>query len=318
MTNLSKTSNITTISKISNKPLFKKIYIEITNVCNLDCDFCPKTKRKPEFMQLDLFKKAINEKLSDEITLHIMGEPLLHPKIEEFINLAEQKNIKINLTTNGTIIKNFLLNKTIRRINFSIHGIIANFPTEEQKKQKKQKEQKEQISYLKDIINFTKLAQKEREDLVIIYRLWNTGKNIDNKNNYTDNNSSTILKLIEKEFNIKLKDQTTSVKIKNNAFIHFDNSFEWPAPTNPIRTKKGYCHGLSTHIGILSDGTVVPCCLDNDGNIPLGNIKDNTLKEILLLPRAVNMKKGFQERKLIEDLCQRCTYIKRFEKSRDK
>ena len=66
---------------------FKKVYVEITNICNLDCDFCAKTKRKPEHMPLKLFKKVLGEikPLTDEITLHVMGEPLLHPKFEEII-----------------------------------------------------------------------------------------------------------------------------------------------------------------------------------------------------------------------------------------
>lgn len=285
------------------KKQFKKIYIEITNICNLNCNFCPKTKRKNEFMSLELFKKAIHESkpLCNEITLHIMGEPLIHPQINEIVKLAEQENVKINLTTNATLIKNnetVLLNKTIRRINFSIHGIKANYNEKEQKK------------FITKINEFTKRAQKEREDLIITYRLWNVDKEGNEK----------ILEQINEEFitNLETKNNKISTKIRNNAFIHYDKSFEWPSPLNPVRTNRGFCQGLSSHIGILVDGTIVPCCLDNDGNIPLGNIKEDSIVNILNKPRAKNMKKGFQDRKLVEDLCKRCTYIKRFEKGRDK
>lgn len=285
------------------KKQFRKIYIEITNICNLNCNFCPKTKRKNEFMSLELFSKAIREAkpLCDEITLHIMGEPLIHPQINEIVKLAEQEDVKINLTTNATLIKNnetILLNKTIRRINFSIHGIKANYNEEEQKK------------FITKINEFTKRAQKEREDLIITYRLWNVDKEGNEK----------ILEQINEEFitALETKNNKISTKIRNNAFIHYDESFEWPSPLNPIRTNRGFCQGLSSHIGILVDGTIVPCCLDNDGNIPLGNIKEDSIVNILNKPRAKNMKKGFQDRKLVEDLCKRCTYIKRFEKGRDK
>jgi radical SAM protein with 4Fe4S-binding SPASM domain len=285
------------------KKQFRKIYIEITNVCNLNCSFCPKTKRKPEFMSLDLFKTAIKESkhLCEEITLHVMGEPLIHPEIKEIIEFAQKENVKINLTTNGTLVskhQNILLSKAIRRINFSIHGIKNCFSKEEQQ------------VHLKNIISFTKRAQKEREDLIITYRLWNIN----------DESNSDIIKTIEKKFNIELEEKSNkiSTKIVNNAFIHYDNSFEWPDPNKKIKATKGYCHGLSNHIGILSDGTVIPCCLDNNGNIPLGNIKNNTINEILKSPRAINMKKGFQERKLKENLCKGCTYIKRFEKNKDR
>ena len=178
---------------------FKKIYIEITNVCNLECDFCPKTIRKPEFMTMDLFKKSLveAESLTDEITLHIMGEPLIHPKFKEMIEFAKRKNVKINLTTNGTLIKknyDILLNKTIRRINFSVHGLKSNFTEEKQEE------------HLKNIIEFTKLAQIKREDMIIIYRIWNLEEQVDNKSD--DNFNIKVLDLIEKEFNVKLENKT--------------------------------------------------------------------------------------------------------------
>jgi len=282
---------------------FKKIYLEITNICNLNCDFCPKTLRKPEFMSFELFKKIILETkdLCEEFALHLMGEPMLHPNFSEIIKFAEKEGVKINLTTNGTLIKKYfllLLNTAIRRINFSVHGLKSNYSDTNQ------------IKHLKNIIEFTKLAQKKREDLIVIYRLWN----IDNESN------KSIIETIEKEFKVSLEEETRkiSVKIKNNAFIHFDNSFDWPNPEDEIRTDRGYCHGLSTHIGILCDGTVVPCCLDNNGNIPLGNIKEDSIENILSSKTATDMKKGFQNRILVQDMCKKCTFIKRLEKNRDK
>ncbi len=285
------------------KKRFKKIYIEITNTCNLSCNFCPRTTRPPQAMSLNLFKKILKESphLCDEISLHIMGEPLSHPKLKEIINLAEKENIKINLTTNGTLIKENtkdLLNKTIRRINFSIHGIKANFSGTDQ------------TSHLKNIIEFTKEAQEKNPDLIITYRLWNIN----------DNSNENIIKTIEKEFKIKVEEQSKkiSTKIDKNLYIHYDESFTWPNPSDKIRTEKGYCHAITRYIGILSNGTLIPCCLDNNASIPLGNVKDNTIEEILNTPRARNMKKGFEKRELVEDLCKKCTYIKRLEKDKDK
>ncbi|MFP4523366.1 MAG: radical SAM/SPASM domain-containing protein [Candidatus Nanoarchaeia archaeon] len=291
---------------------FNKIYIEITNKCNLNCSFCPKTTRPAEFMSLELFDRITTQAqpLCEEITLHIMGEPLLHPQLKEFILLCETKHIKINITTNATLLEqntDILLNKTVRRINLSIHGIKTNFNQENQKK------------YLKKIINFTKIAQDKREDMIITYRLCNIN----------DGSNKSILKHIENEFDSTLqknqgKNATTckviktSKKIKNNAYIHFDMSFKWPDKKDPIRNTKGYCHGLATHIGVLCDGTIVPCCLDNNAQLALGNINQNTIEEILQSKRAIAMKKGFQERKLVEDLCQRCTFIKQFEKEQDR
>jgi len=282
--------------------MFKKIYIEITNVCNLACSFCPKTRREPEFMPLNVFRQILEEvePLTQEIALHVMGEPLLHPQIDEMIKYTEKYDIQINLTTNGTLVaehSSALLSRAIRRINFSLHGLKANYNEEDQER------------HLKNIINFTKLAQEKRGDLLIIYRLWDLDK---------DSNAQ-MLKVIDSEFEtcIATESRKISTKIRDNCFIHCDQSFEWPSMGNKIRSEKGYCHGLSTHFGILVNGTVVPCCLDNDGTVALGNINDDTLIDILKGERAVTIKKGFMNRALVEDLCKRCTYIKRFEKDCD-
>ncbi|MDD3175484.1 MAG: radical SAM protein [Candidatus Nanoarchaeia archaeon] len=281
------------------KKRFKKIYIEITNVCNLNCNFCPKTSRTPEYMSESLYKKAIDEskQLAEEITLHVMGEPLLHPEIEKIIHYAQKQDVKINLTTNGILVHKYsqiLLNKTIKRINFSIHSLNENYSEEDARK------------HLTQIIDFTKLAQKERTDLIIVYRLWNIN-NSANKN---------ILDIIQTEFNTTLKDEKNKIgiEIKPNLYINYDESFNWPNVKNEVKNQTGYCLGLKTHIGILSNGIVVPCCLDNDGNIPLGNIKNNTLNEILNSKKSQDILNGFKERKLIEDLCKRCSYIQKFNK----
>lgn len=281
------------------KKQFKKIYIEITNICNLSCHFCPKTKRSSKFLTKEEFEKRILEAkpLCDEVTLHLMGDPLIHPRLNDLLNIAKEHDVKINLTTNGTMVENKhqeLLNESVKRINFSIHGIKTSFPLEEQK------------VYLKKVIDFTKIAQEKRPELIITYRLWNVNRE----------SNKDILEKIEKEFDIKLPNNNNqSTQIKNNAFIHFDNAFEWPDPKKGDESHNGFCFGLKTHIGILSDGTVVPCCLDNDGNIPLGNINENTITEILDMPRASNMRKGFQERRLVEDMCKKCPYIKRLKKN---
>jgi len=281
---------------------FKKVYIEITNVCNLNCTFCAKTKRKPEHMSLNLFKKILKEvkPLTDEITLHVMGEPLLHPEFEEIIQAIKKEDIKVNLTTNATLVgkyKELLVEAPFRRINFSLHGIelIEN--------------EKKRYEILKELIDSTKNAQNIRDDLIIIYRLWDLKR--ENKIN-----REKLLLFIENEFEVKLDRDIkikTSKKIKNNAFIHYDENFLWPNINNNVIRETGYCHGLGTHIGVLVDGTIIPCCLDSEGCINLGNIKDSCLTEILNTKRAKDMKTGFNERKLTEDLCKRCSFIDRFD-----
>ncbi|MCB0348406.1 MAG: SPASM domain-containing protein, partial [Bdellovibrionales bacterium] len=149
-------------------------------------------------------------------------------------------------------------------------------------------------------------------DLYINYRLWNlqdtrgtSMKNID------------MLKKIEDHFGVNTPrnievTHKKSIPIKNRLYLHYDTEFIWPALHLPVLGTKGFCYGLKSHIGILVDGTVVPCCLDKEGNIPLGNINESSIDEILNSDRSLAIIKGFQQRKLVENLCQRCQYIERF------
>ena len=83
---------------------FKKIYVEITNKCNLNCSFCSKLKRELKTMSKDEFKHVISEikPYTDYIYLHLKGEPLIHPDLEDILKIAKENNIIVNITTNGT------------------------------------------------------------------------------------------------------------------------------------------------------------------------------------------------------------------------
>jgi len=284
---------------------FNKIYVEITNICNLDCTFCKKTKRDLTHMPLSLYENILNEikPFTDKITLHVLGEPLLHPNFKDIILKTKISGLKINLTTNGTLIdkhKETLLNNSIYQINFSVHSLINNFKKEDL------------LIHLKNIINFIKTAKLKRPDLICCFRLWNKG--IDN---------SKVLDFISKDFNpninlteiINLNKDTKSISLDDNVFIHFDSEFIWPDINSHFESENGYCHALKTHIGILSDGTVIPCCLDVDGLNSLGNIKDASLKQILNSDIAITLKDGFKNRRLISKLCKNCSYIKRLKKN---
>ena len=65
-------------------------------------------------------------------------------------------------------------------------------------------------------------------------------------------------------------------------------------------------------LAVLSDGTVVPCCLDHEGDIPLGNLLERDLEDILRGPRARALYDGFSRRRPSEALCRRCGYARRF------
>ena len=87
--------------------MLKKAYVEITNRCNLACSFCPKTKREPRTMSAQEFGLVLSrlEGYVQYVYLHVMGEPLLHPELTTFFALAKARDMKICITTNGTLLQ---------------------------------------------------------------------------------------------------------------------------------------------------------------------------------------------------------------------
>lgn len=286
------------------KKLFKKIYIEITNVCNLSCTFCPKTSRKPEFMSLELFKEVLEQvkEYGEYLNFHVMGEPLIHPQLGDFLDLANKAGFKVNITSNGTNIhkiKDTLIKSpALRQINFSLHSFEAN------------ELNCTMIEYLNNIFDFVDEAIKSRQ-LYVAFRLWNlTDEQGVEKNRF-------ILNEIEKYFlpSTNLEEalkQSDRVRIKENVFLNIAKVFDWPDIDKEVLSEKGYCYGLRNQIAILVDGTVVPCCLDSEGTIALGNLNDKSISEILEGEKASAIYEGFSKREVVEDLCKKCGYRHRF------
>lgn len=282
--------------------MLKKIYIEITNICNLHCKFCPDTNRKKEFITVENFEKIIDKihAYTNLVYLHVKGEPLLHNNLEDILKILEKYDLKANITTNGTLIKDKLgilkNSKAVRQINFSIHSITQN--------------EIENEKYLNDIFE----SAKELNDIIISYRLWNL-KTI--KENEINNN---IIKTIEKYYNlVDLKQKLAEnefIKLTENVFINQDIEFTWPDINKEPIIEKGRCLALKEQIAILVDGTVVPCCLDNNGDISLGNILEETLEEILQKSKSITIKKNFENRIITCDLCKTCGFLKRLENKR--
>lgn len=286
---------------------FRKVYIEITNVCNLACSFCPPTRRKPEYMKIEAFTKILDEvkPFTDLIYFHVKGEPLLHREIDRFLDLCFEKGIKVNLTTNGTLInqvKDKLLGKpALRQINFSLHSWEQNnefFPREE---------------YLDNIFTYIKEAT-QKSDVIISLRLWNLeGENAETR----EKKNTPILEMIEREYNLPYKIEgkylsDEGIKLAERVYLNQDRQFRWPNLKEAEDEGKGFCHGLRNQIAILVDGTVVPCCLDGEGIINLGNIHNTSLAEIIESERARNIYQGFSQRQAVEELCRKCGYRKRF------
>ncbi len=250
---------------------FKRIYIEITNQCNLNCSFCLPHRRAPKMMSSEEFKHILNEikPYTKYIYLHVKGEPLLHPQVDEFIKLAYEEGFYINLTTNATLLKEHLaITKYLRQINISLHATNS--------------------------LEIVRLAKKIK-DCIVCIRIWNIDKDISNK------------EMLEKEFNVSIPKQE-NFTLAPNLFLSQKEEFEWPQIESQTTTDEKYCYGLINQIGVLADGTVVPCCLDQNGDINLGNIHTTPLKEIITSSRAQKIIEGFQNRCAYEELCKHCHF----------
>ncbi len=289
---------------------FKRIYLEITSVCNLACSFCPPTKRDKQFISVEDFSKRLDQikPYTDYIYLHVKGEPLLHREIDQLLDLSYKKGFKVNITTNGTLInknKEKLFNKpALRQMNFSLHSFDGNIGS-------KYKEE-----YVRSIISFANEVTNQSE-VIISLRLWNLTQ--DNSTNIEIKRNRELLGIIEKEFDLDYEIEEkvvpgSGVKIADRIFINQDYEFQWPALSEEEDDGKGFCYGMRNQAGILTNGTVIPCCLDGEGVINLGNINEDSFSDIIHMDRAKTLVDGFSRREAVEELCRKCGYRKRFGK----
>ena len=289
---------------------FHKVHIEISNICNLQCSFCPAVIRDNKMMDLELFRHTVEQvaPLAELICFHLMGDPLVHPNLKEMIEICDQHEANIFLVTNGVLLRpekyELMLHRRFHQINFSLHSFFDNFPD------------KDPSNYLERIFAFTERALNERPELYLNFRLWNLNDPLGSQTPNTQ-----MLDEICNRFdfsaprNIDVR-QRKSIKIKGRLYLHFDTEFIWPSLGLPVLGTNGTCYGLSSHFGVLADGTVVPCCLDKEAAIELGNICDTPIIDILGSSKAQAMLRGFKQGQLVESLCQRCQYIERFDSAK--
>ena len=274
---------------------FQKIYVEISNLCNLSCAFCPGTKRTPGRMTPEDFGRLLPKlrPYTDFLYFHIMGEPLCHPHLAELLELAGRQGFKVILTTNGTLLarqQEMLLSApALHKINVSLHAFEANdlaVPFGE---------------YLADCFRFGQAAEGRK---LVVYRLWNKGG--------ADAKNAEILTAMERFFSKPWKEEPRGTRIADRVYLEQGEKFDWPDLGATEGSDKLFCYGLRDQLGVLCDGTVVPCCLDHEGDLALGNLFRQDMEEILQSPRAKAIYEGFSRKEAVEPLCRRCGYARRF------
>ena len=279
--------------------MISRCYLEITNICNLNCLFCPKTDREKAYLTIDEFD-ALTDKLIGEINFlyfHLMGEPLLHPRLTDFIAIAREKGFVPIITTNGT-----LLSKAHNLTETGLHKIQISLHSQEGNAKEDLKE------YIRDVMEFSLLAAKR--GIIVVLRLWNEGGH--------NSKNETIMNHIAEHVQRPWTSRYDGWKICENLYLEMDSVFEWPDnDREELSQNESFCYALRNQIGVLVDGSVVPCCLDHSGAIKLGNLHTQSLGEILSSTRAKAIYDGFTRHEAVEPLCKRCGYAnvtKRFRK----
>ena len=274
---------------------FRKVYLEISNICNLSCRFCPGTKRSKKAMteeELAVLLPKIRP-YTDYLYFHLMGEPLLHKNLERFLEMAGSYGFKVILTTNGTLLKKqqemLLRSPALHKVNISLHAFEAN-----------------DLSvpfaiYLSDCFAFGNASNGKK---LVVYRLWNQGGE--------DKQNRGILETMHQSFPGEWVQERQGIRIANRTYLEYGDKFDWPDPTASEGDAQVFCYGLRDQLGVLCDGTVVPCCLDHEGDLALGNLLTQDMEDILNTPRAKAIYDGFAHRQATEELCRKCGYARRF------
>ena len=275
---------------------FRKIYLEISNLCNLNCSFCPGTNRKKHALTREEFESLLPklQPFTDFLYFHLMGEPLCHPLLFDFLELAADFGFKVILTTNGSLLGKhgplLLSARGLHKVNVSLHAFESNDLN------------MSFADYLDACCAFGVAAQGK---VLVSYRLWNQGG--------ADGLNARIEDTLHRCFPGEWAQERKGIRIGQRIYLDHGEKFDWPDLQAPVCNDRVFCYGLRDHIGVLCDGTVVPCCLDHEGDIPLGNLFQQELGEILETPRAKSIYDGFCSGNAPEELCRHCGYATRFQ-----
>ncbi len=267
--------------------MISRCYLEITNICNLDCVFCPKNARPKRRMTVEEFD-FLTDRLRGQIKFlyfHLMGEPMLHPNLNDFIRMAKAKGFTPILTTNGTLLDRGL-EEMPYKVQISLHAHEGNAMNDA-------------AGYVDRVMRF--VGQAAEAGSVVVLRFWNQGG--------FDSDNHHLMDLIAQHIPRPWTERYDGWKLAERVYVEYDQMFEWPEDDRAeCAETEFFCYALRNQVGVLVDGTVVPCCLDHEGSVPLGNLHQQTLQEILSSPRACALYDGFSHHQATEPFCRRCEY----------
>ena len=275
--------------------MYSRVYVEITNICNRNCSFCPGTKREKRRMTKEEFALILDklDGITKYVYLHVMGEPLTHPELCTFISMASARGFKCAITTNGTLLPKRggeLLSSEVYKVNISVHSFESGA-------------REDYLAYINSCIDFA--DESSKKGILTVLRLWNRGYD-------EGRNIDTLAMLKERFVDGEWKEGANGIRIRHRLHLEYGDRFDWPDTEKDELGDQVFCHGLGDHFGILVDGRVIPCCLDREAAIELGNVYESSIDTILRSERAERMREGFRCKRATEELCRKCGYARRF------
>ena len=325
-------------------PAITGLYFELTNKCNFHCDFCPSDSQKRDIGSMDieliksLYEETADKKIATIVNLHLMGEPTLHPKLIEILSFAASKNVKTELVTNGST----LVAKVVPKVLDVLYGtIVASHmtPTEEtyHYRGKVGLSWKRYISNLRTLVReyLKRLANgdKIRNNLTIrVMATQNTAANVSIVE--TKEEARAILKEwydfvaeVEEELGMatfKRQDYNAKDLLHGNSHAAVSyplqqgiNLTYWKAFTFAntrvsdefelqAEKKTAYCPHPFTDFGVLWNGDVTLCCLDHDGQLNVGNIRDSSIETLIQNEEAKKIRASMLGHHPLPSVCQTC------------
>lgn len=316
---------------------FIEANIEITNLCNFDCWFCPRRAmtREKGLMAYEKFEEMIlnlnSANFLKEIALAGIGEPTLHPDLIKMISFVKNNTpFKIVLTTNASKFADQSFVEDLFRTN--VDKVTISLRTSNENELNLSLDFTYE-KYIKSILNFVETKNKLNNETEIELSFFketyyskyildiNTRDFINNKrlNNFLKELSKILNESLPSydDFTKSISSHLSNVAripIKDGLSLRFDGLSSWTTAIEKYKkggicykSYYGSCLGLLTHFAIYWNGDVSTCCADFDAKNILGNIfQEKDIIKILSSKKAVSFAESLRKKRMPTDICQIC------------
>ena len=237
-----------------------KVAVELTNRCNLRCAMCPMNKlgRPDADMPWELVEKVAADLKANGLTvnwLHEMGDPLLYPRLAEAIDLFPACSVSTNAMLLDEEMGRELLGSTLRRIRLCVDTLNPRM-----------------YPFIRRGGIFEEVVANIRTFLEL-----SVGKEIkvEIQRLITPETSQETVASFREFFQLERYPQAEAIE---KTCEPLDTSDETPFHQSFYGCFQGYPFRWFI---VLADGRVTHCCYDAHGQQPIGDMKTQTVREIV-------------------------------------